>query len=338
MRSRLLLVAVLSITATGSGCSGGTPSGELRAARLPTVLAREVDDVMGVPEATTGYLLRRTDGAVLKAKNTGVIFEPASAIKVAVELHAMLELQAGRLSLDQPVDAVAQVDGTCPRWPATTYPEPLRGALEKMMILSDNARTDAVRRRLGDAAIQSTLAAIGAPSTRLDHRIGCAVLANADQNEMTLDDADRIYAAAFTGDLLDQTHQALMRSQMRGALSQFWAVALDEANRTFGKPTLPPVFGTGVRMSYKSGTYGLCKDGCREYRAVLGFLELPYNTAHGTTTRTYTFGAFVHGALDEPDADFAISHGLEELLRDEIRASLATFYRPPVVEKLLAAE
>lgn len=334
MRARLLFVAVLSIT-IGTGCSAGAPSDEPRPSRLPTLLAREVDAVMGVPAATTGYLLRRTDGAVLKAKNTGVVFEPASAIKVAVHLQAMLDLQAGRFNPSQPVETVAQVDGTCPKWPAPTAPEPLDGALSKMMIYSDNASTDAIRRLVGDGSIQATLAGIGAPSTRLDHRIGCPVLANADANEMTLDDGDRIYAAAFTGELLDPAHQATMRKMMRGALSQLWTVAADEARRTFGKGAFPPGFESGVRMAYKSGTYGLCKDGCREYRAVMGFLELPYATAHGTTTRTYTFGAFVHGALDEADADFAIAHGLEELLRDEVRAALGSFYHPPVVEKLL---
>jgi hypothetical protein len=283
----------------------------------------------GLGSAQTGYQLRYAIGSktMLAGKNGGFQFETASAIKILHHLTALRAIEAGTISKTTS-ETVSQVYvGSCPQWPAaSTVTEPEQSTLAFMMKSSDNARTDAVRRRFGYAAINNTAALVGATKTVLQHRVGCGGDALGAPNLMTLDDAAKIYSEAFTGTLISD--KDYMRSLMPTNLGQLNNVLNQEALFTYKKGSLPDGYSAMVKLAYKPGGYTLCTAaGCKKYRTIAGYLELPFETIYGIpVVRKYTFGMFIHGAPNADDADRSFNYALTELFRGIVRDSLGSFY------------
>jgi hypothetical protein len=88
---------------------------------------------------------------------------------------------------------------------------------------------------------------------------------------------------------------------------------------------VPAGFKNGVRIACKAGGYTLCIDGCKHYRSIAGYLELPYLTPYGPMPQRYVFGLFIERATDEDKANTALKYGLLELLEAEVHKAFKTW-------------
>ncbi len=284
----------------------------------------------------TGFSLRQIGGPVLAAANTGFQYEPASSIKVLHHLHAMLQLQLGQANGGAsptellPVSMVYQ--GSCPQWPAATASDFITNVMSKMMWQSDNAATDAIQRRFGQSALNATAQSLGMTKTLLQARPGCGAELLAAPNKLTLDDAATLYTKAFTGNLLTPANQQTMNKLMPNLLTEINNLIPVEAAHL--SMQVPADFAPNVRVANKAGGDTLCPgDGCQIYRAITGYVELPFKWTFGSGNvilpQRYTYGVFIHQAFSEANADAAFTAAITELWREEVHRALASFRPNP---------
>lgn len=282
--------------------------------------------------AVTGFSLRQIGGPILAAANTSFQYEPASSIKVLHHLHAMLQVQAGAAKLTDvfPVSVVYQ--GSCPQWPAAAALETLSTAMSTMMWQSDNAATDAIKRRFGQNAINITAQFLGMKKTLLQARPGCAADLIAAPNRLTLDDAATLYETAFTSNLLTLANQQKMNQLMPNLLTEINNLIPVEAAHL--SMQVPADFPPNVRVANKAGGDTLCPGNlCLAYRAITGYVELPFKHTlrDGPVIwkRRYTYGVFIRQASSEANANAAFTAAITELWRDEVHKALASFQPKP---------
>jgi hypothetical protein len=282
-------------------------------------------------DGVSGAYLKQVNGPVLAALNHNTVFEPASMIKILHHTHAMLQVQAGNISLDSNVNVFSGYNGSCPQ-DTGPFQEPLRNALRRMMENSDNARTQAMRVRFGEASINATAAALGLAGTGIHHRIGCAGGADgaiADPNMFTLTDAGSLYEQIATDLFTPANRQTLYDlmtdSEEDGFPSGLNTVINEEAASVGLTPGQIASFKDQVRAASKGGSYGLCSDECVAHQTRGGWARIPRRVDCRTTSRQYVYGSFVNGASNGDAASAAASSAFNELLREQVRAALETW-------------
>ena len=280
-------------------------------------------------DGTKGWLLKRGT-TVLASQNADYVFEPASTIKFLHHLHAELAIDNNSVSPQQPISGTSLYSGSCPVvvwW--NSWTEPLEDAMSKMMWNSDNARTDAIKTYFSENAINSTAHALGAVHTNLNHRLGCGDQALSNPNQMTLTDVTTLYRKAFTGSLLTPEGRAHMWARMPNKLQQLKDTATYEAVWTWGQVLTgtPPAFKDNLKVAYKAGGYTLCSNGCKYYRSIAGYVEIPFMTTYGLPIpMRYTFGIFINKAsVGEHLVNEAFDLAIRELFREEISKAIGTF-------------
>ncbi len=312
------------------------------------VIAADPDDLLADnTDGNYGYYLKEVGGPVLANLNEGDIFEPASSIKVIIHLHGMLEVEAGNRTLGESVPWLAnpgKFDGmgnyicggndcyatnTIPM--SDTYQESLR----LMMECSDNALTQALRDLLGDANILDTaynVVGLNMTKTQLNHSIGCGAEAAADHNRFNLVDIGVLHEyVALSGALNPNNRQTFYDLMVNSRF--FDTVIAQEAALLGMTDTQIGDYRSLVEVATKGGSYGL-SDGL--YRSIGGWARLPFPCEN--TEVEYVFGAFIDGAttLDLMNTGNNLSIGtvMAEVMRDEIAASLESFYcgLPPVLD------
>jgi hypothetical protein len=310
--------------------------------------------------ATTGFYLKKVGGPVLAGLEDDHRFEPASMIKVLIHLHAMRQVQAGTVRLNDPIDYYYAPNdpnnvNVCPdSYPHTAsnrVTTTLQDALSGMMMVSDNRKTQAVEQRFGPAAINATAALAGMTNSVLANvTIGCG----APGNYLTLDDAGRLYEGVVNGTLLNpSTRATFYQLMLHGVGTGFLSVIQDEAARQLNKPPSDPAvqslknaFFAGMQEAGKGGSYRLGYDPTY-WRDILtggAHVALPFHNANQQVVlQEYVHGVFVENALiprNNPDPltqryQAAFSLAETELYRDEIRAALAT-WKPGIPTGLTA--
>jgi hypothetical protein len=289
-----------------------------------TDMALALKDVDG----TKGWLLKRGT-TVLSSQNADYVFEPASAIKFIIHLHAELMIKNNWVSPATQISGTNVYDGSCPVDSNNNWTEPLEDAMSKMMWNSDNSRTEALVGYFGAAAINNTAHALGAVNTNINHKLGCGAAALANPNEMTLNDATTMYWKAFTGDLLPAERRQHMWARMRNQLQQLKDTANYEAWSSYGQVLTgaPKAFRDNLKVATKAGGYTLCSSSCKYYRAIAGYVEIPFQTIYGVVPLKYTFGIFIDKATkEEAVVDAAFDRAIREIFRQEINRALGTFF------------
>lgn len=272
---------------------------------------------------SSGLYLKRVNGSVLASLQSNFVFEPASMIKALHHAHAMRQVQDGTANLTENISVFQAYDGSCPldQTPPPIITESLQNSLQLMMRQSDNARTEAILKRFGQANINATAQTLGMQNSLLQHRIGCGNEAVQNPNRLTLVDAGRLYEGVATG-FLDatnrQTFYTLMSNQDNSSL---FGTIVDAEATSLGLGASAAAFKNQMRFAWKGGSYGLSG---KSYLTIGGWIELPFRICTVNAPRQYVFGIFVHGA-DTLSDGFNIFKMTEELLRDEIRAALQTW-------------
>lgn len=284
---------------------------------------------------TVGVYLKEVNGGVIAGHNEGFVFEPASTIKVAHHLKAMLEVQDnlaynlttpiswfedsqfsnGTAIVDDPNTSNDERGSGCPV-DTGAESDPLEDGLTLMMVNSDNRWTQAMAVEFGEGNINSLMQDLGMTNSLLQHRIGCAADALAMPNQLTLVDAGKLYEEVANGYLNNDTK------------ADFYEIMLQDDNR-FEQLVDDEVGGlssTGIddfndlrTAALKAGSYSL--DG-KQYRTVAGWAQIPFkDNSCDVVLEEYVFGAFIHQADDLGPQDDIRTQGIE-LFREEIHSAL----------------
>lgn len=296
-------------------------------------LETRVSEILrGGTDGVRGAYLKRVNGPVLASVMGDEIFEPASMIKVLHHVHAMRRVDAGTDALNNLVSVFTGASGSCPQDTGLVF-EPLDDVLRAMMEQSDNNRTQAIRVRYGEAAINATAASLGMTDTLIQHRIGCAGGADgaiAEPNQLTLQDASRLYEAVATGLLSNANRQRFYDLMLNGLPAGVSQIVQQEGASLGLTAAERAEFLAGIDTAHKGGSYTFVSGGqTSEHRTRGGWISLPAKTQAGSTCRVlpreYFFGAFVNDATNGTNANNAVGEAWTELLRSEIRSAMQTW-------------
>jgi hypothetical protein len=318
------------------------PLSPLEASDLTT---RVVDLMQENTDGVVGIYLKEIGGGVRAAFNEETIFEPASAIKVLIHLHGMLQVQNTSAELDDDIDWLAASSkfdangnyqcGGSDCYSNNTVPQTdTRSRAHRLMMeCSDNALTQALRDAYGDDDIDETIYDVLELSadTQLNHSIGCGSDAVAHHNQLTLVDLAQLHEEVAMGLLDSEVRQVFynLMSNNRGFINS----VIDQEGAGLGL-TSDEVssFKSQVSTAWKGGSYGL-SDG--SYRSLGGWLRLPFPCSG--VDREYFYGDFIDQATDldlqDTGSNLSVFAVAGELLRDEIHAALESVVcaRPPEV-------
>jgi hypothetical protein len=314
-RGRLIAALVVAVAASA------IPAAAQSTATNMTLALKDTD-------GTKGWLIKKGN-TVLSSHNADYVFEPASTIKFLHHLHAELMIQNNWVSPQTPISGTNTYNGSCPVDSWNIWTEPLENAMFKMMWNSDNSRAEAIKDYFGQGAINNTAHTLGAVNTNLNHKLGCGNEALANPNEMTLNDITTLYRKAFTGDLLTAARREHMWARMRNQLQQLKDTANYEAWSSYGQVLTgaPKAFKDNLKVAYKAGGYTLCSNGCKYYRSIAGYVEIPFQSPYGLVPFKYTFGIFINKATTPEDqVEKSFDLAIREIFREEINKALGTFF------------
>jgi len=291
-------------------------------------------------DGTKGLYLEEVGGAVLANLMNDYPFEPASTLKVGVHLHTIQQIR----------DNPAVYHSTLiPRYPSVIPPnscpfntvigtETIFDADRAMMRESDNATTRELVDYFGEANVNATMTSVGMSDSSVNHVFGCG---GPIPNQTTLDDLATLYRGVVNGGLLDGYDRALFYLQMAGT-HQFaqegydWTHLIDTDIPVMVIQEAPSAMPVALRdayeddtfLAYKAGGYKLCtSDECATYvvhLSIFGYAQIPFCDAGGP--RDYVFGLFITNATSEDDAEDTFDAARAELLREQIRAGLASCF------------
>lgn len=207
---RVLAAGLVALWALmGSVADGQEPTalGEVLRARFAMDLettAQKADGVVGyvVIDVNTGERFGRLDA---------VQFPTASTIKLAILYELLTQADEGRLSLDTvaPVDRARAVPGGLLYELATPSLSP-RDLAVAMILQSDNTATNVLVDRVGMAAVNRRMSALGLAGTHLRrYMIDLAAARRGDENVSTPADLARLVLAFHRGEGLSTSSKAV---------------------------------------------------------------------------------------------------------------------------------
>lgn len=288
-----------------------------------------------------GHHLKRVGGSTLQAINAGRAFEPASLVKVLLHLRAV-DAFDGNLSALSTTDVgwFRGIDGSCPTADAPTSSS-MSDVLRRMMQNSDNRTTVAVLNWAGGfAPVNDYATAIGAPSSSINHVIGCGEGARTAPNRLTLRDTGTMFERAANGTVLSRdafrTFTSLMATSAPSRVAGIvrGRGASDGVEAVRGEATALRISGamTGrflarLQMAWKDGSYTLCDTTCRVHRTLGGWVSVPFKTRSGRVyTKQFSFAAFAENVPSSSGAQLAWDRSME-MLRPTLRVALESWKR-----------
>jgi Beta-lactamase enzyme family/Polyglycine hydrolase-like, structural repeat len=284
-------------------------------------------------DGDTGVYLRELGGSTLASLQPDFQFKAASTMKAVYNLHTMRQVQAGNISLGQPINYSINYSGSCPIGGAPTTTQTLRETLRRMMVNSDNAATKAISDMYGFPALTNTAVNVaGMNSTSINHVLGCGADALANPNTLTLRDAGELYDRIQTLQVLNEpmrdTYYSVMQNQ--DTPGPWWFTTdledtIDEVATSLGILPTADSYWAATRTAWKPGGYTLIFSGTNhEYISVAGIVSLPTCASFPVVYRDFVFGVFVHDASNNADAFNRVRTTAKELFRDVIASAMRT--------------
>lgn len=244
------------------------------------------------------------------ADNSYFRFEPASAIKV---LYLLYTLQQLGVNLGGPItyywpNSNNPTATVCPYLAVPEVPENAQqttflNALTQMMQNSNNVFARAFALRWGLAPVQAMAESLGMTNTHLRQAyIGCLFTPGGVRNELTLEDAAKLYssvdrAVSLSGAARDMFFQILITWSPGSAGEYFGPVVTQEAE-ALGKLSILPQFLAQMNVKWKDGYYTICmSSSCDLVKldiSIAGWMSLPFSVDNGVQNRSYLFGAIVN--------------------------------------------
>ncbi|MDF1836759.1 MAG: serine hydrolase [Planctomycetota bacterium] len=265
--------------------------------------------------ASSGLSLARLDhGHVVSAGvQEDIVFEPASLMKTAYLYTAMRRIALGSDSLANPIGVYTGLNGSCPDGTSLVI-RTYGAALARMMELSSNTDTEAVRARIGTANIEAHAHSIGATGIQIRHTIGC--LCGSPRNQSTLIDFGRIHshvALGNLGPLEDDFYDSMLNGPQFGSSGYNTQSVLN--NLVANSPlhsSEKAAFLAGIEYAHKGGSY-TCNSGPEHHRSIGAYVRIPFRNGCSTSVREYFIGAWVNDASTGTNADNSIGAGVTTL-------------------------
>jgi hypothetical protein len=285
-----------------------------------------------------GFYLKAVNGPVIGAINSERRFEPASTIKILIAVDLMQRVERGQISLDKTTVSTYGSDPSKFCHDSKTGSESLRSALTQMLQNSDNARTKVLAELAGLRTLTPYARSIGLVKTEFKNYIDC----EGPHNVFTLADAGRLYEGIVNGTLLNAAGSAELLGMMAGKTHDFsgmWSgvdtIVRQEAPAGLTARQLN-AFEDAVRLSYKAGGYDYTAAGILDVNGeqretidvgIDGYASIPYCNGGARASHAFVFGFFAQEGLPyiKEDPDFAATRSGAEILREQIRAGLATW-------------
>src|SRR5262245_3418500 len=341
-RVRLGVALLLMVSA----CLVGATSAR---ADVPGPITTRVMSILNTAgSGTTGMYVKEVGGPVIAAQNENFAFAPASSIKVLLHLYMHDQVEAGAASFTDQVSLFAGASGSCPNGAAVLGTEDLDDSAAKMMRVSDNPATRAQYEHWAPAPATINAYAsgtLGLTQTQFTNFVGCDFgLAGLDGNTTSLTDLGIVYegvddSSRIAGTIRDNFYNTMSGREQAlnfgGDFTGIWPVLVTmvDAEKPAGMPNqLRNDFITGMTAHHKGGSYFSCSTaGCArtEFLSWAGSAVFPTCQAGSFSSKSYVWGAFIHGSLDpsyngtSSPADAAFSAVRAEPLREQMHAALA---------------
>jgi hypothetical protein len=276
-----------------------------------------------------GLRLERVAGETLASLQADRSFYPASTVKTLVHAHAMQAVDAGNADLlTSQAIKYPNASNSCSDTHVghASVVETLDQALRNMMEQSDNQSTNALQELFGGGSavwgrffINLTVhGSLGmSNATQLAHKLGCGGPSNDPANSLTLRDLLQLYDHVATDFFADPVNRDRFYDRMRNVRDAIDTVIDEEAAALGVSAAVATQFKTGTRTAAKAGSF--TTGAGIDYLSVGGWIRLPFAAG----PREYSFGLFIDEASSIA-AGFSIWDARAELLRDEIRAGLAS--------------
>ena len=341
-RARLLGCTALLVLA----CLAGATSAR---ADVPGPITTRVMTILNAAgSGTMGMYLKEVGGPELAGQNEDFAFGPASSIKVLLHLYAHDQVQTGAAAFTDDVTLYSGTSGSCPNGAMNLGTEDLIDSAEKMMKVSDNPATRAQYEHWmpAPATINAYATSIGLTQTQFMNFIGCNTGDPAvDGNTASLTDLGIVYEGVADGSLISGAIRDSFYTNMSGRqqfeddgfdFTGIWPVltGMVDAEKPAGMPNeLRDDFLDDMTANHKGGSYAQCAGmNCvnrTQWLSWAGWAELPTCEANTVTSRSYVWGAFIHGSVDtsyngiSTPADAAFTAVRAEPLREQMNAALA---------------
>ena len=317
--------------------------------------------VMGILNAagsgTTGMYVKEVGGPVIAAQNENFAFAPASSIKVLLHLYMHDQVEASAANFTDQVTLYAGASTSCPNGAAVLGTEDLDDSAAKMMRVSDNPATRAQYEHWAPfpGTVNAYATSIGLTQTQFTNFVGCDFgLAGLDGNTTSLTDLGIIYesvndSSRIAGAIRTNFYNTMSGREQAvsfgGDFTGIWPVltAMVDVEKPAGMPNeLRNDFVAGMTANHKGGSYQSCSTvGCArtQFLSWAGSAVFPTCESNAFSSRSYVWGAFIHGSLDPSyngtasPADTAFTNVRAEPLREQMNAALAGFgacYPPDV--------
>jgi Beta-lactamase enzyme family len=301
-----------------------------------------------IPGGAYGFYFKRVNGPTLAWLQSGMQYEPASALKVLYHAYSIHEESLGN-SHDSDVitynynPADPTNPGICPDGYGSTSTTNLKNADQQMMWQSDNRATKGIFDKYGGgtfaggkAVMESYAATLGLTSTQINHDIGCPT--SATHNKTTLSDLAKVYEAFQTGKITTNSgwisefeSRMLNQSNYPGFQNLICPIVNQEAASLGKSPAVATSFCNAMTWIAKGGSYQY--SGSLPYQVSwdgVSMTGVPYKVNGTITPKYFIFGEFVDGttissASQANNINAARSKEYQEAMRPFIHAALATW-------------
>ena len=343
------------ITLLALSCLIGATSAQ---ADVPGPITTRVMAILNTAgSGTTGMYVKEVGGPVIAAQNENFAFAPASSIKVLLHLYMHDQVEANAANFTDQVTLYAGLNTSCPNGAAVLGTEDMDDSAAKMMRVSDNPATRAQYEHWAPfpGTVNAYATSIGLTQTQFTNFVGCDFgLAGLDGNTASLTDLGMIYesvndSSRIAGAVRTNFYNTMSGREQAvsfgGDFTGIWPVltAMVDVEKPAGMPNeLRNDFVAGMTANHKGGSYQSCSTvGCArtQFLSWAGSAVFPTCEANAFSSRSYVWGAFIHGSLDPSyngtasPADTAFSNVRAEPLREQMNAALAGFgacYPPDV--------
>jgi hypothetical protein len=289
-----------------------------------------------------GFYSKQVGGPVLTALQSGVAFEPASAIKVVSHLYLHMRMQNGSVNWPSSITYPYRSSDPnnvdiCPATGDPLHTTTLENADTQMMEQSDNRMTRAIKDAYGYPNILAVANILGMTKTAFPNTLGCLVYGT--YNVTTLADLGRLYESVAAGTSIAgaaRTHfyaNMLNMNNYPSARTAFCNVATTEGNLLGKSGATITAFCNAMEWAAKGGGYTLTVSGVRRiWRSNASRLALPVRSPSVTgpvTLSEYVYGDYIHDVVATAAKETAIGNARTaagaEQFRAQIHAALATW-------------
>lgn len=333
MKKLSLLFAILPLAAVAQ------TTGSSAASRVAALLAA------GVSGGSQGLYLKQVGGAVAASQKETFVFDPGTAAEIVTLLSAIQQVESRAFSLDSSVPHYDNLPGSCPSPLVPNGTESLSVALRELIWRSDNARSVGLHNLFGLSKLNDLAASIGMKSTSLPALPGCQT---ATPGQLTLADAATLLEGVESGALVAgrASFNSFLSGRTQAAAegsdsSRLWSADLPAMIRQESPSgttaAQQSAYLASMDLGYATGSTIKCQTaGCTsilESLSIAGWARVPYCAATGNASHDFVFGEFISGAVDSSwspgkvtAADTAFASARAELLREQVRAGLASCY------------